>query len=276
MKRIVYYHKGCPDGFGAAWSAWKKLGHTAEYIPISHSDDISEYHQKQIYFLDICPSRSTLLRLQESNRVVILDHHKSSKDIISSCKEYVYDDERSGAGISWDYFLGNKKRPKLIDIIEDRDLWKWTVEGSMEALMVLDSIPKTFEAWSDFADEIECPDYSNSRGYERAVASGSLILRYQNELISLASSKSYDGYILGNKAKFVNSNILQSFIGNNILKDPSVDLVAIYYKKDRDYIFSLRSNKGGVDCSDIARKFGGGGHHCASGFRVKSLDDLEA
>lgn len=275
MQRIVYYHKGCPDGFGAAWSAWKKLGYSAEYIPISHSCKIPDYNQTQIYFLDICPSQKDLDRLQEKNRVVILDHHKSAENIICNCKEYIFDNNRSGAGISWDYFCGNKKRPTLIDIIEDRDLWKWTIEGSREVLMLLDSIPRTFETWSDFADKIECTNENMSWGYERAFSSGSNILEYQKSLVKISCSKAYGGKILGQRAKFVNSNVLQSFIGNELLLNDSVELAAVYYKKENNFIFSLRSKKGGVDCSEIAKKFGGGGHHCAAGFKVTSLEKLE-
>ena len=274
MQRIIYYHKGCPDGFGAAWAAWIKLGYSASYIPITHSDEIPEYSKSQIYFLDICPSEEVLTRLQESNRVVILDHHKSAEDTISKCKEYIFDNNRSGAGISWDYFCGNKRRPTLINIIEDRDLWKWNIEGSREVLMLLDSIPKTFEGWSEFSDKIDCPNDSMSWGYERALSSGSNILEYQKSLIKVACSKSYIGTILGNKTAFVNSSILQSFIGNELLMDDSINLAAIFYKKEDGYVFSLRSRKGGVDCSKIAEEFGGGGHHCASGFKVSSLEDL--
>src|SRR3989344_1169898 len=33
-KIAVLYHKGCTDGFGAAWAAWKKFGARAEYLGV--------------------------------------------------------------------------------------------------------------------------------------------------------------------------------------------------------------------------------------------------
>lgn len=273
MQRVIYYHKGCPDGFGAAWSAWKKLGYSAEYIPMKHGDEIPEYRGCQVYFLDICPTKEVLDRLEESNRVVILDHHKSAKDIVESCKEGVFDLHRSGAGIAWDYFCGNKKRPKMIDIIEDRDLWNWKVSGSREVLMVLDSTQKTFETWDEFAKEIECEEDKESWGYENAKKVGSVIVEYQMSLVRRACSGSYIGSVNGHPATIVNSSVLQSFIGNTILNSSDADLVAIYYEKNGVFSFSLRSNDN-VDCSEISAYYGGGGHFNAAGFVANSLEEV--
>ena len=32
-KTFVTYHQDCPDGFGAAYAAWLKLGNNAAYVP---------------------------------------------------------------------------------------------------------------------------------------------------------------------------------------------------------------------------------------------------
>lgn len=276
MKRVIFYHKGCPDGFGAAWAAWKKFGHKATYIPLKHGDSIEFVSNSQIYFLDICPSKEAIEMLEKENRVVVLDHHIGSKEVIESCREHVFDNDRSGAGIAWDYFFGFNKRPKIIDIIEDRDLWKWNVEGSREALMVLDSLPRTFEEWNIFSEEIECYEDKESWGYKRVVSSGSHIVNYQNSLVERACSNKSYGKLNGFNAVFVNSCVLQSFIGDKILKEESdVDVVAIFYKKEDEYIVSLRSRKGGVSCCKISKEYGGGGHHCASGFSIDSLEELK-
>lgn len=38
--------------------------------------------------------------------------------------------------------------------------------------------------------------------------------------------------------------------------------------------FSLRSTNNGMDVSEVAARYGGGGHARAAGFRVRSLEDL--
>jgi len=42
-------------------------------------------------------------------------------------------------------------------------------------------------------------------------------------------------------------------------------------KKDNIWLFSLYTNKDDVDCSIIAKKYGGGGHKKASGFSSSTI-----
>ena len=52
---------------------------------------------------------------------------------------------------------------------------------------------------------------------------------------------------------------------------PDTNFVAIYEDKpdSEDYVISLRSRKGGVDVSAVAKFYGGGGHASAAGFKIK-------
>jgi uncharacterized protein len=50
---------------------------------------------------------------------------------------------------------------------------------------------------------------------------------------------------------------------------------ATYYFDGKDYIFSLRSDDNGLDVSEIAKKFGGGGHKHAAGFKVQSMGFIQ-
>ncbi len=35
MRRVCFYHAGCPDGFGAAWSVRRAWGDGASYVQLS-------------------------------------------------------------------------------------------------------------------------------------------------------------------------------------------------------------------------------------------------
>ena len=54
MKNIVVlYHADCPDGFGGAWAAHKKLGEKAEYIGVHHNFlPPKGLDGKEIYMID--------------------------------------------------------------------------------------------------------------------------------------------------------------------------------------------------------------------------------
>jgi nanoRNase/pAp phosphatase (c-di-AMP/oligoRNAs hydrolase) len=43
-----------------------------------------------------------------------------------------------------------------------------------------------------------------------------------------------------------------------------------YIDSTGKYIYSLRSREGGIDVSDIAKSFGGGGHAAAAGFESQT------
>ena len=93
----------------------------------------------------------TLQIVDASGHLLVLDHHKTAQaalaDIDHAKAKIVFDMERSGAGLAWDYFYPlatGSARPPLIDMVEDRDLWRFQHEGSKRlhyALTCLDPTP---------------------------------------------------------------------------------------------------------------------------------------
>ena len=117
MKSIVIlYHKGCPDGFGAAWSAWKKFGIKAEYIAIDpHTLPKEKIENAQIFILDNAFSVEVQEMLRKNNKsVIIIDHHESSAEEINSFSENIFDIKHSGAVLAWNYFHPKKKIPLFL------------------------------------------------------------------------------------------------------------------------------------------------------------------
>ena len=53
-RTIILYHGGCPDGFGGAYSAWKKFGDSAEYIALSRGEEppVETCTGAKLYFID--------------------------------------------------------------------------------------------------------------------------------------------------------------------------------------------------------------------------------
>ena len=76
----------------------------------------------------------------------------------------------------------------------------------------------------------------------------------------------------GHLVPSVNTSIFQSDVASELVRPGSFS--AAYYF-DGKYRFSLRSSDDGIDVSNIAKIYGGGGYRNASGFRIRSLRDLE-
>ena len=49
---FVIYHKGCTDGFGAAYAAWKILGDKATYHAAAYGDSPPDVTGKSVAIVD--------------------------------------------------------------------------------------------------------------------------------------------------------------------------------------------------------------------------------
>ena len=80
---LILYHKNCPDGFGAAWAAWKKFGDKAEYLAVEHSASIPKNlkDRKEIYMVDFCYNYPIMQKLLGINQNIII----SNFNIICLC-----------------------------------------------------------------------------------------------------------------------------------------------------------------------------------------------
>lgn len=282
---LIYYHNQCPDGWCAAWIAKQKYPE-AELRPLNHglSDEqidvlIAEATHKDVLMLDYS------LRTRENNNRLaivaksfrILDHHKTAQAVLNGASYAVFDMERSGAGLAWDYLFGRDSvdvgsrikeakgfidlgwspRPWVVDYVEARDLWKWDRQPkSREVCAFLGTMPFVKEAW----DALLFLDV----GYA-AEAGGHVLANIQN-YVDLTTQNVEYGTLFGHKVGVLNVTYVNtSEIGNKIAK--TADFSLAWFERKSVYSFSLRS-EGSFDVSEIAKKFGGGGHRNAAGFQL--------
>ncbi len=262
---VILYHANCPDGFGAAWAAWKKFGKRAEYIPVD-PETLPEkpLRNRIIYTLDIAFKASVFRKLMKENkRVVTLDHHESRKDDIKAFPQNVFDNDCSGATIAWDYFHPGKKIPLFLRYIEDNDIWRFRLPHTRELNPVVFLLNFNFKDWSRFIRRFE-----DKKGREEIFKQGGIILGYEEKIIKSVVERATLVKFEGYKTLAANSAILESEIGHLLAK--KLPPLGIVWRQKKGYInVSLRSN-GKVDVSKIAEKYDGGGHKNAAGFGFKA------
>jgi len=269
-KTVLLYHAGCPDGFGAAWSFWRKYGDTIQYIPVSHGTEPPNVEGCDVFMADFCYKRPVMLQMKEdANSLVVLDHHKSSQEECGDLEFCSFDMNHSGAFLAWDYLFSGDSVPLLIRYVEDRDLWKWNLDSTEEILSAVDSFERTFENWDMLHSYLDAED---SARWKRVKTMGEGILQYKKNLIKSLMRNAYQANIMGKTVPIINIPFFQSEIAAELAL--TADYAAAYYFDGEAYKFSLRSKEGGDDVSLIAAKFGGGGHKNASGFLIKSLSQL--
>ncbi|MFH1162323.1 MAG: DHHA1 domain-containing protein [Candidatus Jorgensenbacteria bacterium] len=267
MKRIVVlYHADCPDGFSAAWAAWKKFGNRAEYIPV-YPETLPKKTLKgrKIYFLDNgCAARTfrQLARVNES--VVVIDHHESREKDTKHFPQNVFDTSHSAAVLAWRYFHPRRKIPRFLTYIEDGDLWRFKLPQARTILSYIYARPFDFREYGTLARGME-----SARERRKYFVLGRVIADYNRVLVDEVVRRAELVRFAGYRVLAVNSSSkrFHSEVGHELIKHrPPLSIV---WRAEQGTIHvSLRSN-GRVDVSEIAARFpGGGGHPRAAGFSV--------
>ena len=271
-KSIIIYHGLCSDGFTAAWVARKALGDDAEFVPASYGDDPPDVSGKDVYILDFSYKRPVMLDLiGKAAKLVCLDHHRTAaEDLAPLCPaegesfvdniNIIFDMSKSGAMLAWEYFFPKKIVPKLVLYVQDRDLWKWELKASRRISAVVGSYPMEWDRWDFLAADIENPVGFNSMARE-----GGAILRYQDRLIDSAVSHAREIVLAGHRVLAVNTTVLASEIGNRLAEGRPFG-ATWFATGEGKMIWSLRSTEAGIDVSEVAKQYGGGGHRNAAGF----------
>ena len=267
-KIIVFYHDDL-DGFTGAWTAWKKLKDRAEYMELGYDtknyDFLFQLKDKDIYMIDYSLDKKEMLNLAEKNKVILIDHHFSSKEKAELLPGSVFDDKRSGASLSWKYFHSNKKPPLIVRYVEDYDIWKFELPHAKELIAVLNLYSFNFKVWDKVAKI-----FQDKRKIKELIKKGQAIVDYQKSLIGELSNKGQEVIFEGHNAIAVNSPILSSEIGNHVYtKTGKIGIVWSYKGKDKLKIHVSLRGDGKINLSELANKFGGGGHKAAAGFAIE-------
>ena len=283
---VIYHGPGCLDGMAAAWAAYQHFGDNAEYIVGRYqSDEPIDFADRDVFMVDFSYKRQFLLEniLPFANNVFMIDHHKTaieelwdvpaSIDSFHMCNSRI---ENSGAFLALEWFGGKDARiPKVLQHIQDRDLWQFKMEHTKEITAALFA--------KEELDYISIGKYMTDghQMYQKLLAEGRTLCKAHdkevNVLMKIARRTvmlhygqfdpegNYDGEdcividLVNAPPKY------SSDIGNLIAQENQFG--GTYYDTATHREFSLRSI-GDFDVSAIAKSFGGGGHKNAAGFKV--------
>lgn len=288
---LVFYHRGCVDGFVSAWVAHKAFreeskypcgwAEDALYIPCGYQEEPPArelYKDRDVFILDFSFSRDVLLEIcSYATSLVLLDHHGTARERLANFPTevqrpdggvtpvtVVFDMTKSGALLSWEHFFPDKVKavPWLIRYVMDRDLWTWRLPLSREINASLYSYPFDFDVW----------DNINRFAHHTTLAEqGRHILRYEDKLVDQGVRYAREVMLDGHKVLAFNTPFLQSEIAGKLAEQEGRDFgVCWSQQKDGRYRIDLRS-RNDFDVSQIAKKFGGGGHKNAAGMTVEAL-----
>lgn len=286
---IVLYHDNCYDGFGAAWAIEqaRRLSQSVSvirYIPVQYNKPLpdEDYRCELLYIVDFSLPLDQLEQLSAlADKIVIIDHHKSGQENLATVQKIhlsqdpmelpydvlaYFDMTQSGAMLTWKHFH-TKAIPRVIEYIQDRDIWKWELPHSEQVNSVIGTTGYSFGEFDRLADNIEF-------NFEDVVEAGTMLLGYREKLVeqicrsARMTSFTVHGHTKPTPCVAVRSPVLHSEVGHHLCKKfPEAKFAIIYSDIPGDLAnikWSLRS-EGDFDITEIAKHYGGGGHRNAGG-----------
>ncbi|MBY6055346.1 DHHA1 domain-containing protein [Leisingera daeponensis] len=293
-KTICIYHANCADGFTAAWAVHSALGEGVEFHPGTYGDAPPDVAGADVILVDFSYKRPALVHMAATARsVLVLDHHKTAQedlaglpspseplpgerpwtahlaasdapDAYSCLPACIFDMERAGAQLAWDFFHPGKKRPALVDYVADRDLYRFDLTFSREIAAWLFSQDYDFGQWHTCALMLDDP-----RLFKSAAERGAAIEAKHRKDISAMVEMCRRSMVIGNCTVPV-ANLPRTMASDaaHLMARGEVFAATYFDRGDGQRVFSLRSIEGGMDVSKIAAQYGGGGHKHAAGFQM--------
>jgi oligoribonuclease NrnB/cAMP/cGMP phosphodiesterase (DHH superfamily) len=270
--KMVIYHANCLDGFASAYVAWMKFGDEAEYIPAHYGNEPPDVTGKEAYVLDFSYPRETLIRMSEkANSLLVLDHHKTAQADLSGLPFAIFDMEKSGCGLTFDYFYPGERTPYFVSAVQDRDLWLFKLPETKDFCAGLRTVPMTFKDWQEgmnlgYSDLIHIGRVLNQQ-FDTEVED----LMKKAHPINIASTIESPkiGLAVNAPSKYA------SELGNKLAEKSGVcGLVYSFDGSRNEWQYSFRSIDSGIDVSVVAKRYGGGGHRNAAGCATEKLFDF--
>lgn len=287
MRPLCIHHMPCADGFTAAWVVRRALGEDVEFHPGVYGTPPPDVRGRDVIMVDFSYKRSVLDDMAKgANSILILDHHKTAAADLAGFPApptintwadaawggklsqnlrvaSIFDMDRSGAQVTWDFFNPGAPRPLLVDYTGDRDLWKFDLPLSRETNAWVFAHEYTFREW----DALNAMLHDHMGVRHAAELGGAIERKHHKDVAELVRLFKRRMKIGGHEVWAANiPHTMTSDAGHLMAQGES--FAACYWITAEKLVFSLRSTPDGVDVSEIAKAYGGGGHRNAAGFEL--------
>jgi uncharacterized protein len=288
----VLFHRGCPDGICGSWIFWRmnKDRYDAKELPIdsyTHGQHPPIVTGEIVVMVDFCFGRDIILKMaSQAKEIIILDHHitagrdmgvdesdksKSKVDPLPDNVTFIFDSDRSGAEIAWDWVYPGIPRPWFLEVIADRDLFKWRRPYSRIVSNAL--FNNGYYTWENLEDIFQ---KSNTKSnIDKMIEDFCIIAKSDpdphKEIASVCSKAFLTEFIDPNgkkyKVKLVECpKVLRSDVGNK-LSESGCDFAALWqydFMLDEWWVSCRASHESDIDLSLMCGLFGRGGGHAKS------------
>jgi oligoribonuclease NrnB/cAMP/cGMP phosphodiesterase (DHH superfamily) len=206
--------------------------------------------------------------------IVWCDHHATAKDYAYPADGYCdfTDKGLSGCECTWKHFFGDIPIPSTVSLLGDYDAWRLQRKDCFafyEGLKTEDQSPVD-GIWSDLLDTYDDGRSStiSAATCKRIISQGNAVIKYRDNYCGeIVKAFGYETEIGGHQAFATNLYRFGSGGFGELFHQYPICIA--YIHDGTKFTVSLYSET--VDVSEIAKKYGGGGHKGAAGFVCTSL-----
>ena len=297
---VCFYHND-PDGRLSAFVV--KLWHDNRFksdnlklVRMEYTDAFPFHHisdGERVYMVDFSTNPTDMERLwnMSGRTFVWIDHHKTAIQACSGLNHVIAglrSTEYAGCVLTWmslfgegypegnqepSQILGDFSRvPDFIQLVGDYDAWRWEfgrrTMSFYYGLLSMDTDPES-RTWASLLSEyLVKPE--DGLLIDRIINDGDAIIRYRDQYAAdYSRSWGYPTVLDGIKAYAVNLARPSSLFFDAANLPSDIELFIGYVDDHGEWNVSIYSKK--HDVSEIAKRYGGGGHAGAAGFRCKQL-----
>ena len=284
----VIFHNADADGFASCAIAMKyfeKCHHINPYfIGMNYSDKLnyeklSIVGRDAILMCDFSLPVEEMLKLKEhyGDKFIWIDHHvtaiQDSIDNHYSDIKGIRMNEKAACELTWDFLFPYQKLPRSVSYMAKHDIWDHTDIKTVYyafGLKNFDVYPiNNLGFWNKTLSDMNT---------DKIIEVGKIIYEYEARQAKTICRGAGVGLINfeGYRAVIVNRSNINSMFFDDV-DDTKFDVMMIFSYKPmkKNWVFSIFTKKEDIDVSELAKKYGGGGHRAAAGFVVNDFSMLE-
>lgn len=276
-KMIVCIHHNDADGWCSA-AIVRSVFPNCKLIEMSYGhelpfDQINK--DDTVYMVDFCLEPiEEMIKLSNMCELIWIDHHASSMKAASGADfhpEGLRVIGKAGCELTWEYLRSGKKIPTAVHFIGRYDVWDHSDPRILPfhyGMILEDLTPSNDILWKKLFDNDE--DLLMSVMKRGVICHG-----YQQAIdMNYAKSHMFDVTVDGLRGLALNVARCSSLAFVDAWDPTKYDIMISFAYLPDSVTVSIYSDKPNVDVSEIAAKYGGGGHINASGFAFKTFNEF--
>lgn len=288
------YHSRDLDGYCSAAIVKRKYP-SAEFIGYDYGQPFpwEKIGDETVVMVDVSLPMEDMRKLSElcGGKLTWIDHHVSAINEFMALSEPFFINPVLQDGIAacegaWQYFFSDEKMPHVVNFLGEYDTWRNADQARWEDVVLpfqygmrlrcnsLETFPMDLLEDSFSRIPFSSTGFSFSRDIEFIIENGTTILDYQKQQNEVACRAAFEAEIDGLRAICLNGGGFSSQAFESVYDEAKHDLMVPFRFDGKQWAFSLYTTKDTVDCSQIAKARGGGGHKKAAGFQTQNLETV--